>query len=89
MTRTIVYIDGYNLYYSRLQGTPFKWLDVVALFRDQVLRQQDPSAVVVAIKYFTAPVKANYARHGPASEQAQTQYLCALMAHVSGLVEIT
>lgn len=89
MTRTIVYIDGYNLYYSRLQGTPFKWLDVVALFRDQVLWQQDPSAVVVAIKYFTAPVKANYARHGPASEQAQTQYLRALMAHDSGLVEIT
>ena len=45
--------------------------------------------MVVTIKYLTAPVKANYARHGPASEQAQTQYLRALMAHDSGLVEIT
>jgi hypothetical protein len=89
LTRTIVFIGGYNLYYSRLQGTPFKWLDVVALFRDQVLRQQDPSAVVVAIKYFTAPVKTNYARHGPVSGQGQTQYLRVLMAHDSGLVEIT
>ena len=44
--------------------------------------------MVVAIKYFTAPVKANHARHGTASEQAQTQYLRALMAHDSGLVEI-
>jgi hypothetical protein len=40
----------------------------VGLFQDQLLRQENPSAVVVAINYFTAPVKANYARHGPASE---------------------
>ena len=61
----------------------------MALFRNQLLRQQGPSAVVVAIKYFTAPVKANYARHGSVSEQAQTRYLRALMAHDSDLVEIT
>ena len=24
MSRTIIYIDGYNLYYSRLKGTPYK-----------------------------------------------------------------
>ncbi len=29
---TAVYIDGYNLYYGRIRGTAFKWLDVVALF---------------------------------------------------------
>lgn len=78
--RTIIYIDGYNLYYSRLKNTQYKWLDIARLFRDQVLRQQDPSAEVVAIKYFTAPVMASYARHGTASEQAQTQYLRALQA---------
>jgi uncharacterized LabA/DUF88 family protein len=78
--KTIIYIDGYNLYYSRLKDTPFKWLDIVRLFRDQILKQQDPSAEVVAIKYFTAPVMASYARHGVASEQAQTQYLRALKA---------
>jgi uncharacterized LabA/DUF88 family protein len=78
--KTIIYIDGYNLYYSRLKNTPFKWLDVVALFRDQLLRAQDPTAEVIAVKYFTAPVKASYARHGTLSEQAQTQYLRALKA---------
>lgn len=29
---TAVYVDGYNLYYGRLRGTPFKWLDLVKLF---------------------------------------------------------
>jgi hypothetical protein len=48
--KTIIYIDGYNLYYSRLKNTPFKWLDVVALFRDQILMPQDPTAEVVAVK---------------------------------------
>ncbi|MDP2369713.1 NYN domain-containing protein [Rhodoferax sp.] len=71
--RTIIYIDGYNLYYSRLKNTPYKWLDIVALFRDRILMPQDPSAEVVAVKYFTAPVMASYARHGAKSEQAQTQ----------------
>lgn len=88
MSRTIIYIDGYNLYYSRLKGTPYKWLDVGALFRDQILRPQDPSANVVCIKYFTSPVKANYARHGEASAHAQTQYHRALQAIHGELIEI-
>ena len=25
--KTIVYVDGLNLYYAALRGTPFKWLD--------------------------------------------------------------
>jgi len=85
--KTAIYIDGYNLYYSRLQGTAHKWLDVAALFRE-ILRVQDPAATVKAIKYFTAPIKANYARHGQASEEAQTQYLRALAAREPGLIEI-
>lgn len=88
MTRTTIYIDGYNLYYSRLKGTPYKWLDIAALFRDCILRAQDPNAQVVTIKYFTAPVKANYARHGEASIHAQTQYHRALQAREPGLVQI-
>ena len=88
LTRTTIYIDGYNLYYSRLKGTPYKWLDIAALFRDRILLPQDPGAEVVVIKYFTAPVKASYARHGEASSQAQTQYLRALQARDSGLIQI-
>ncbi len=88
LTRTSIYIDGYNLYYSRLKGTPYKWLDIAALFRDRILLPQDPGATVVAIKYFTAPVKANYARHAEASSQAQTQYLRAIQSRAPGLVHI-
>ena len=36
--RTCIYVDGYNLYYGRLRGTGYKWLDVVALFSDMVWR---------------------------------------------------
>lgn len=88
LTRTTIYIDGYNLYYSRLKGTSYKWLDIAALFRDRILLPQGPSAEVGAIKYFTAPVKASYARHGEASTQAQAQYQRALQAREPGLIQI-
>lgn len=34
--RTIVYVDGYNLYYSILTGSCYKWLDLHALMADVV-----------------------------------------------------
>jgi hypothetical protein len=78
----------FNLYYSRLKGTPYKWLDIAALFRDRILKPQCPGAQMVAIKYFTAPVKASYARHGDASANAQTQYLRALESREPGLIQV-
>lgn len=30
---TIVYVDGFNLYYGALRGSPYKWLDLEALSR--------------------------------------------------------
>ena len=30
--RTFVYVDGFNLFYGALKGTPWKWLDLPALF---------------------------------------------------------
>jgi len=59
--KTTIYIDGYNFYYSRLKGTPYKWLDIVALFRDLIALPQQPDADVVAVKFFTAPVKTGHA----------------------------
>ena len=50
MKRTIVYIDGYNLYYGLLKGTHCKWLDLMA-FVKALLR---PDHEIVAVKYFTA-----------------------------------
>ena len=88
MAKTCIYIDGYNLYYSRLKGTPYKWLDIVALSRDQIVLPQDPRSKVVAIKFFTSPVKASYAKHAQASEHAQTQYHHALLAKHPELIHI-
>ena len=31
--RSIVYIDGFNLYYGALKGGPYKWLDLERFFR--------------------------------------------------------
>ncbi|MGV0960287.1 MAG: NYN domain-containing protein [Limnohabitans sp.] len=86
--RTAIYIDGYNFYYSRLKSTPYKWLDIVTLFRDVILAQQCPQANVSAIKFFTAPVKASYARHGVTSEHSQTQYHRALLSRYEGLLQV-
>lgn len=88
LTRTTIYIDGFNLYYSRLKGTAYKWLDLVELFGQKILHAQDPGAKLVKVKFFTAPVKASYARHGDTSSQAQTQYHRALQARYPELIEI-
>jgi len=50
--RTRVYIDGLNLYYGAVKGTPFKWLDPVRLSA-LVLPQ---ACVVERLLYFTAHV---------------------------------
>jgi len=47
--RTIVYIDGFNLHYGALRGTPFGWLDLERLFR--LLRPHDD---LRKIRYFSA-----------------------------------
>ncbi len=51
--RLAAYVDGFNLYYGAVRGTPYKWLDLYALI--QLLF---PAEQIVALKYFTALVKA-------------------------------
>ena len=51
--RTNVYIDGFNLYYGCLKGSPHKWLNLEKLF-DALL----PENTVQTIHYFTARVEA-------------------------------
>jgi len=86
--RAIIYVDGYNLYYSRLRGTPYKWLDLVQLFRDHILRPQVPDAELVGLKFFTAPAMAKFASHGHESMVSQNEYHRALRARHQGLIEI-
>ena len=49
--RAIIYVDGFNLYYGSLKGTPYRWLDLHRL-ATLMLPEQD----VAAVKYFTAIV---------------------------------
>lgn len=86
--KTSVYVDGYNLYYSRLKGTPWKWLDLGHLFAAEILHQQDPCTKLEQLSYFTAPIKASYARHGQESNASQTQYHRALAAMHPSLLKI-
>lgn len=72
--RTIVYVDGYNLYYGLLRKSKLKWLDIVALFRDHVL---DDSAQLLEVRYYTSPVLGKMSDNNE-SPQRQRQYLQAL-----------
>jgi hypothetical protein len=69
--RTRVYVDGFNLYYGAVKGTPFKWLNLVELAR-QVL---PPGHTIDKLKYFTARVSGASDSGAPARQQA---YLSAL-----------
>ena len=72
--RTVIYVDGFNLYYSVLRRTNLKWLDLVALFRDHVL---DSNAQLLEVSYYTAPILARMS-DDPQSVQRQRIYLQAL-----------
>ncbi len=68
---TFVYVDGFNLYYRKLKGTPHKWLDIRRL-AELLLPEND----VREIFYFTARITA---RPGdPDQPQRQQIYLRAL-----------
>ncbi len=73
--RTFIYVDGFNLYYRALKGTPFKWLDLGNLFR-AILQ---PGHQILKIKYFTAKVSAR--PNDPSQPERQDIYLKALKHH--------
>jgi uncharacterized LabA/DUF88 family protein len=71
MTKTSVYIDGFNLYYGALKRSPYRWLDLEKLCA-LMLPQND----VHHIKYYTAHVGA---RAGDPNQPIRQQiYLRAL-----------
>jgi hypothetical protein len=61
MTRTIVYIDGFNLYYRALKGTAHKWLDLHALSKAAL----PTNHVIEKINYYTARVSGRIDPTGP------------------------
>ena len=69
--KTILYIDGFNLYYSAVKATPLRWLNPVALAARVFPRNQ-----IIATKYFTARVTA--LPRDPDQPQRQSIYWRAL-----------
>ncbi len=68
---TIVYIDGFNLYYGALKYGPHRWLDLAALCATLL-----PGRTIKTIRYFTATV-VDYP-HDPYASIRQEVYLRAL-----------
>ncbi|MCY4274133.1 MAG: NYN domain-containing protein [Gammaproteobacteria bacterium] len=74
--RTHIYVDGFNLYYGSLKGTPYKWLDLSCLFREIL----HPRHLIQKIKFFTAPLSSSRSNNRRVSEE-QNAYLRALRSH--------
>lgn len=94
--RTRVYVDGYNLYYGCLKGSPHKWLDPLSLFErilptvtasigplGALTSELDP----LAVKFFTAPILEKAAK-AEDSLRCQERYHKALNKHLQGRIEI-
>ena len=69
--RTRVYIDGFNLYYGCLKGTPYRWLDLTALCRACL-----PKNRIDLVRYFTARISPR--PNDPNQAMRQQTYLRAL-----------
>ena len=76
---TIVYIDGFNFYYGAVKGTTHKWVDLEAVCR-RLLPRDD----IVKIRYFTARVTER--PDDPLPPVRQDMYLRALATNP--LIEI-
>jgi uncharacterized LabA/DUF88 family protein len=69
--KTILYVDGFNLYYGAVKKTPYKWLNIAKLCRHLLPRNE-----IIQIKYFTALVSARPS--DPGQPNRQWLYLRAL-----------
>lgn len=69
--KTILYVDGFNLYYGALKDTSYKWLNIQRMAELLLPRSQ-----IVAIKYFTARISAR--PNDPHQPIRQQIYLRAL-----------
>lgn len=70
--KTHVYVDGFNLYYGAVKGTPYKWLNIKRLCELLLPKHQ-----IARIKYFTAKVSA---RPGDPDEPTRQQMFLRALA---------
>lgn len=73
--RTSIYIDGFNLYYRALKGTPYKWLDLKAMASHLL----QPHNQITQIKYFTAIISGIF---DPNQPSRQKTYIRALQSYI-------
>src|ERR1700732_1433341 len=74
MKRTIVYIDGFNLYYRALKPLGHKWMNIAAL-SEAVL---PASNQITAINYYTPRVSGRVDPTAPARQHAYLRALGSL-----------
>lgn len=86
--KTIVYVDGFNFYFGLLRHSPYKWLDLVSLFENELLPLQSPEAELIKVKLFTAPVLAKFATKKALAQQSQERYWRALETTYPDKIEI-
>lgn len=70
---TNVYIDGFNLYYGSVKGTPYRWLNLDA-FCEHLL----PNETIGHIHYFTARVSGKIDQQAPARQEIYLRALATL-----------
>ena len=73
--QTSIYIDGFNLYYRALKGSPYKWLDLKQLAGNLLQSHH----TITEIKYFTAIVSGIF---DPSQPIRQKTYIRALESHI-------
>lgn len=83
--RVRAYIDGLNLYYGCLKGTPYRWLNVAALVRG-LLDPLFADYSLEHIRYFTANIKSEPGN--PEAANRQKEYLRALASLGPALLSI-
>ena len=80
MKKTLVYIDGYNLYYGLLKGSPSsKWLNLRALASAMFKEKHE----ILSVKYFTARVR-TYPHDAAAEERRLKENLLARIEKTVG-----
>lgn len=80
--KAIAYIDGYNLFYGLLKGTPNKWLDLWVFCRTLLKKEIE----LVEVKYFTALVKPH--PYDQAAVDRHKVYLQALSTNPSVITKL-
>jgi len=74
VARTIVYIDGFNLYYRALKGTPHKWLDIAAMSRAALPH----TCTIERVNDYTAHISGRVDADAPRRQHAYLQAIATL-----------